>query len=52
MVIELLLSAAGDLDAAKQDKIRQLVEKWKAEYEEAFDNIQWTAAPGGTIDVA
>lgn len=35
VVIELLLSAAGDSDAAKQDKIRDLVEKWVSKYDEA-----------------
>ncbi|KAG6363819.1 hypothetical protein INS49_008922 [Diaporthe citri] len=40
VVIELLLSAAGDPDAAKQDKIRQLVEKWVSKYDEANGSLQ------------
>lgn len=35
VVIELLLSAAGDPDPAKQDKIRGLVQKWVTKYDEA-----------------
>lgn len=40
VVIELLLSAAGDPDPAKQDKIRQLVEKWVSKYDEANGSLQ------------
>ncbi|KAK7703615.1 ATP-binding cassette, regulator of translational elongation [Diaporthe eres] len=40
VVIELLLSAAGDPDPAKQDKIRQLVEKWVSKYDEANGALQ------------
>ncbi|KAL1871621.1 ATP-binding cassette, regulator of translational elongation [Diaporthe australafricana] len=40
VVIELLLSAAGDPDPAKQDKIRQLVDKWVAKYDEANGSLQ------------
>ncbi|KAJ0110220.1 hypothetical protein J7T55_000652 [Diaporthe amygdali] len=40
VVIELLLSAAGDPDAAKQEKIRQLVEKWVTKYDEANGSLQ------------
>ncbi|KAI3401528.1 hypothetical protein diail_10962 [Diaporthe ilicicola] len=40
VVIELLLSAAGDPDAAKQDKIRQLVGKWVAKYDDANGSLQ------------
>ncbi|POS75195.1 hypothetical protein DHEL01_v206410 [Diaporthe helianthi] len=35
VVIELLLSAAGDPDPAKQDKIRDLVQKWVTKYDDA-----------------
>lgn len=40
VVIELLLSAAGDSDAAKQDKIRQLVEKWVEKYDQANGTME------------
>lgn len=40
VVIELLLSAAGDPDPAKQGKIRQLVEKWVSKYDEANGSLQ------------
>ncbi|KAL2275034.1 hypothetical protein FJTKL_02575 [Diaporthe vaccinii] len=40
VVIELLLSAAGDPDPAKQDKIRHLVEKWVSKYDEANGSLQ------------
>lgn len=35
VVTELLLSASGDSTTAVQDKIRQLVEKWVAKYDQA-----------------
>lgn len=40
VVIELLLSAAGDPDPAQQDKIRDLVQKWVAKYDEANGSSQ------------
>lgn len=40
VVIELLLSAAGDPDPAKQDKIRDLVQKWVTKYDEANGSSQ------------
>lgn len=39
VVTELLLSASGDSEAAKQDKIRQLVDKWVAKYGQAHDSL-------------
>ncbi|KAG8157552.1 hypothetical protein KVR01_012594 [Diaporthe batatas] len=40
VVIELLLSAAGDPDPAKQDKIRELVQKWVTRYDDANGSSQ------------
>ncbi|KAH8774636.1 P-loop containing nucleoside triphosphate hydrolase protein [Diaporthe sp. PMI_573] len=40
VIIELLLSAAGDPDPAKQDKIRELVQRWVAKYDEANGSSQ------------
>lgn len=40
VVTELLLSASGNANDATQDKIRQLVEKWVAKYDQANGSLQ------------
>lgn len=44
-VTELLLSASGDSDAAAQEKIRRLVERWVDKYSEANGSSRQSMAP-------
>ncbi|KUI53089.1 Protein GCN20 [Cytospora mali] len=50
VVIELLLSAAGDSAASQQDKIRELVEKWVVKYDQANGTLDRTGPTVRRLD--